>query len=167
MMNSMDGFAYSLGLSLVVIGVFITMTVASYYCTRRHSGHEPEGSTNGNSITSTEEEDSAVDIEVGIDEAALRSNPMFLYCKAKLHKGDDHHSTASCCYICLADYGDADMLRLLPDCGHLFHGKCVDPWLRLHPTCPVCRSSPAPTPPAKTPLSNDQVAPSLAVGRDI
>ncbi|EYU19848.1 hypothetical protein MIMGU_mgv1a024718mg [Erythranthe guttata] len=53
-------------------------------------------------------------------------------------------SYASACSICLADYGEADLIRLLPSCGHLFHLKCIDPWLILHPTCPVCRSSPSP-----------------------
>ncbi|KAL7147051.1 hypothetical protein ABFS83_06G082400 [Erythranthe nasuta] len=53
-------------------------------------------------------------------------------------------SYASACSICLADYRDADLIRLLPSCGHLFHLKCIDPWLILHPSCPVCRTSPSP-----------------------
>ncbi|KAJ0624340.1 putative transcription factor C2H2 family [Helianthus annuus] len=40
-------------------------------------------------------------------------------------------------FDCLADYKGKDLLRELPDCGHLFHVKCVDPWLRLNPTCPI------------------------------
>ena len=78
-------------------------------------------------------------IELGLDEATLRNYPKLLYAQAKLHNGN---STASCCSICLADYKDTDVLRLLPDCGHRFHLKCVDSWLRLHATCPVCRNSP-------------------------
>ncbi|KAK7850961.1 putative ring-h2 finger protein atl71 [Quercus suber] len=77
--------------------------------------------------------------ELGLDEATLRNYPKLIYAQAKLHKGN---STSSCCSICLADYNDTDVLRLLPDCGHLFHLKCVDSWLRLHTTCPVCRNSP-------------------------
>ena len=78
-------------------------------------------------------------VELGLDEATLRNYPKLIYAQAKLHKGN---STSSCCSICLADYNDTDVLRLLPDCGHLFHLKCVDSWLRLHTTCPVCRNSP-------------------------
>jgi hypothetical protein len=154
--ENVDGFAYSIGFSIGVVVVIVMITAASYYCTRRHALSEP--SNHGNSLTSTERSDSVI-IDVGLDEAALRSFPKFLYSQAKLHKGD---STASCCSICLADYKNTDMLRLLPDCGHLFHRKCVDPWLRLHPTCPVCRNSPAPTP-LPTPLA--EIAP-LAGRRD-
>lgn len=151
--GNMDGFAYSFGYTLGVVVVIIMITAASYYCTRKHS------LTEGSSSLRRAEPANSVIIDVGLDEAALRSFPKFLYSQAKLHKTD---STASCCSICLADYKVSDMIRLLPDCGHLFHRKCVDPWLRLHPTCPVCRNSPAPTP-LSTPLA--EVAP-LAGRRD-
>ncbi|KAL5196874.1 hypothetical protein ABZP36_000386 [Zizania latifolia] len=49
-----------------------------------------------------------------------------------------------CCPVCLENYSDRDVLRVLPDCGHLFQRECVDPWLRQRPTCPVCLTSPAP-----------------------
>lgn len=97
--------------------------------------------------------------EQGLDEATITGYPKLLYSEAKLEKKG---STASCCSVCLADYKDTDMLRALPDCGHLFHQKCIDPWLRLHPTCPVCRTSPLPTP-LSTPLA--EVVP-LAIRRD-
>ncbi|XP_058069330.1 RING-H2 finger protein ATL67-like [Magnolia sinica] len=44
------------------------------------------------------------------------------------------------------------MLRMLPDCRHFFHLCCVNAWLRLNASCPVCRTSPLPTP-MSTPLS--------------
>lgn len=43
------------------------------------------------------------------------------------------------CPICLIEYGDAETLRKLPHCGHVFHIHCVDPWLANQVTCPVCR----------------------------
>ncbi|MED6135323.1 hypothetical protein PIB30_045443 [Stylosanthes scabra] len=45
------------------------------------------------------------------------------------------------CTICLGDYKESEMLRVLPGCGHVFHQACVDPWLMLHSTCPICRKS--------------------------
>ncbi|CAN0900624.1 Probable E3 ubiquitin-protein ligase ATL44 [Linum grandiflorum] len=49
--------------------------------------------------------------------------------------------SSSSCAICLADYSDGELLRLLPECGHSFHVACVDPWLmkRKSVTCPICR----------------------------
>lgn len=41
------------------------------------------------------------------------------------------------CY-CLEDTKPGDVIRELP-CLHRFHQACVDPWLKLHPTCPLCR----------------------------
>lgn len=45
------------------------------------------------------------------------------------------------CTICLGDYKEKEVLRVLPRCGHAFHVICIDVWLRQHPTCPVCRIS--------------------------
>lgn len=146
--DEMNGdFVYSLVFSLVIVVAIIAMAMASYYCTRRRFSPSSE-TYDRNSLTATasrtDGSSGSVVIEVlGLDEAALRRFPKLLYSQAKLNKGD---SASSCCSICLADYRDTDLLRLLPDCGHLFHRKCVDPWLRLHPTCPVCRNSPMPTP---------------------
>eukprot|EP00250_Pteridium_aquilinum_P011963 c2041_g1_i2 orf=361-1278(-) len=45
------------------------------------------------------------------------------------------------CTICLGDYKEKEILRILPRCGHAFHIACIDMWLRQHHTCPVCRIS--------------------------
>lgn len=45
------------------------------------------------------------------------------------------------CAICLGDYEDKDVLRIMPKCGHSFHLSCIDVWLRKQSTCPVCRLS--------------------------
>ncbi|GFP85867.1 RING-H2 finger protein atl70, partial [Phtheirospermum japonicum] len=83
------------------------------------------------------------------DEVTLVGYSKLLYSEAKVSHKD---STAACCSIYLEDYKSCDMHRGLPECGHLFHLKCIDPWLRRHPTCPVCRTSPMPTP-MSTPLA--------------
>uniref|UniRef100_A0A0E0CP30 RING-type domain-containing protein n=1 Tax=Oryza meridionalis TaxID=40149 RepID=A0A0E0CP30_9ORYZ len=47
------------------------------------------------------------------------------------------------CAICLselADGGGAERVRVLPACGHGFHGACVDGWLAARASCPTCRA---------------------------
>lgn len=44
---------------------------------------------------------------------------------------------AECC-ICLSSYDNGVELRELP-CGHHFHCACVDKWLYINATCPLCK----------------------------
>ncbi|XP_028552518.1 E3 ubiquitin-protein ligase ATL6-like [Dendrobium catenatum] len=50
------------------------------------------------------------------------------------------------CAVCLCEFVDDDLLRLLPICSHVFHRNCIDVWLDSHVTCPVCRSNLAANP---------------------
>ncbi|KAL6629602.1 hypothetical protein ACP70R_029367 [Stipagrostis hirtigluma subsp. patula] len=43
------------------------------------------------------------------------------------------------CSVCLDDVRGGELVRSLPECRHLFHVRCIDVWLRSHPTCPLCR----------------------------
>eukprot|EP01103_Thecamoeba_quadrilineata_P018187 TRINITY_DN6803_c0_g1_i1.p1 TRINITY_DN6803_c0_g1~~TRINITY_DN6803_c0_g1_i1.p1 ORF type:complete len:276 (+),score=14.93 TRINITY_DN6803_c0_g1_i1:22-849(+) len=45
------------------------------------------------------------------------------------------------CTICLLDFETKDMVRCLP-CEHFFHEKCVDEWLSISNSCPLCREPP-------------------------
>ncbi|KAK7292582.1 hypothetical protein RJT34_15433 [Clitoria ternatea] len=45
------------------------------------------------------------------------------------------------CVICLQEYKEKEVLRIIPKCGHSFHLSCIDMWLRKQSTCPVCRLS--------------------------
>ncbi|XP_073291243.1 E3 ubiquitin-protein ligase At1g63170-like [Primulina huaijiensis] len=44
---------------------------------------------------------------------------------------------AECC-ICLSSYDDGTELRELP-CRHHFHSACIDKWLYMNATCPLCK----------------------------
>ncbi|KAH7298941.1 hypothetical protein KP509_25G065800 [Ceratopteris richardii] len=44
------------------------------------------------------------------------------------------------CPICLADFVDHELIRVLPGCLHSFHATCLDEWLRRQATCPTCRA---------------------------
>ncbi|XP_054780240.1 RING-H2 finger protein ATL70-like [Prosopis cineraria] len=94
------------------------------------------------------EESSSDGVVDGTDhESTLQRNsrPLF-YSEAKKISFFNPFSSASsscssCCSICFMDYKETDKLRLLPNCGHLYHLHCVDSWLKLNPTCPLCRTS--------------------------
>ncbi|KAM0943604.1 putative transcription factor C2H2 family [Dioscorea sansibarensis] len=145
--GQIGGYGYGIGISVGILLLITTITLASYFCTRSST------TTARRRPASPTDSSPMADIESGIDEATLRSYPKVTYSEAKIQ---GKSTTETCCSICLADYKDTDVLRLLPECRHLFHLKCVDPWLRHHPTCPVCRTSPAPSP-LPTPLA--EVAP--------
>ncbi|KAL4599408.1 hypothetical protein ACB092_11G125100 [Castanea dentata] len=156
----MDGFGYGVLLFLGVLVFTIITTLVSFCCTLMSMPAPPANPTHRRFNTTTIITDQGLsNMEQGLDEATVHSYPRLLYSQAKLQKGG---SIASSCSICLGDYKDTEMLRMLPDCAHIFHLKCVDPWLRMHPSCPICRNSPIPTP-LSTPLA--EVTP-LAARRD-
>jgi hypothetical protein len=43
------------------------------------------------------------------------------------------------CCICIADFDASTEIRRTR-CGHCFHGKCLQGWLKVNRTCPLCRS---------------------------
>ncbi|KAI3935133.1 hypothetical protein MKX01_031400 [Papaver californicum] len=49
---------------------------------------------------------------------------------------------ANTCSICLQEYQPKETLKSLSACDHFFHADCIDVWLQINSTCPVCRNSP-------------------------
>ncbi|KAL1567705.1 RING-type E3 ubiquitin transferase [Salvia divinorum] len=43
----------------------------------------------------------------------------------------------SCCCICLEEFGGGGAVRM--PCTHVFHGGCIERWLRNRRCCPLCR----------------------------
>ncbi|XP_019182917.1 PREDICTED: RING-H2 finger protein ATL8-like [Ipomoea nil] len=71
----------------------------------------------------------------GLKKKVLRSLPKFTYGPAFAADG----KFPADCAICLTEYEDGDEIRVLPQCRHGFHVKCIDTWLGSHSSCPSCR----------------------------
>ncbi|XP_073959861.1 E3 ubiquitin-protein ligase RNF115-like [Choristoneura fumiferana] len=44
------------------------------------------------------------------------------------------------CSVCWENFQIGEMVSRL-QCDHIFHSTCIEPWLQLHATCPICRRS--------------------------
>ncbi|OMP12171.1 Zinc finger, RING-type [Corchorus olitorius] len=74
----------------------------------------------------------------GLDGPTIESYPKIVIGESRrLPKPDDNT-----CPICLCEYLPKDTLKTIPQCQHCFHSDCIDEWLRLNATCPICRNSP-------------------------
>ncbi|XP_047161987.1 putative RING-H2 finger protein ATL21B [Vigna umbellata] len=65
------------------------------------------------------------------------------------------------CPICLSEYEPKDTLRTIPACNHYFHAHCIDEWLKMNATCPLCRNSPHPSSTVTPPSSSTSIHSSL------
>ncbi|XP_015692565.2 E3 ubiquitin-protein ligase EL5-like [Oryza brachyantha] len=74
------------------------------------------------------------------NEDIASSLPVSVYSASDVDAGG-HDGKAPECAVCIVEFRDGDLARLLPRCGHRFHAKCVGAWLQLHATCPLCRAS--------------------------
>ncbi|KAK1322156.1 RING-H2 finger protein ATL67 [Acorus calamus] len=158
------GLGYAIAIALGFLVLLSALLLASYVFCRYRSSHRrnnnnssfqnpnpnPNPNTNPNAVILpriifvAEDDDDDGGPVPGLDEAAINSYPKFPYSKGSTND--------TVCSICLCEYREGEMLRMLPDCRHSFHLSCVDAWLRLNASCPVCRTSPLPTP-MSTPLS--------------
>ncbi|MFS7913763.1 putative transcription factor C2H2 family [Helianthus anomalus] len=73
----------------------------------------------------------------GLDKSTIES-----YQKTTLGESCRLPNDDSTCVICLSDYKPKESLRTIPECNHYFHADCIDEWLKLNATCPVCRNTP-------------------------
>ncbi|KAI5422013.1 putative RING-H2 finger protein ATL21A [Lathyrus oleraceus] len=81
-------------------------------------------------------------VTTGLDESTIESYEKVVLGESRRVPGPND----GCCWICLSEYNSKETVRCIPECKHCFHADCIDEWLRINITCPVCRNSPAPSP---------------------
>lgn len=137
-----SGVSLGYGIAVAVsILVFIsTIMLASYACIRVKSGGGREES-NHRSLE-------PIMLVLGQEKRILESYPSIVLGESRRLPKPNNGP----CSICLSEYCAKDTLRCIPDCNHCFHATCVDEWLQVNASCPLCRNSPAPST-IPTPLS--------------
>ncbi|PRQ55728.1 putative chromatin regulator PHD family [Rosa chinensis] len=150
------GVGYGIAIAVSILVLISAIMLASYACVKvkAHGGfynddydesnsHRRSPTTTG--IYSAE----PMTVVLGLDGPTIDSYPKIVLGESRrLPKPND-----GVCSICLSEYQAKDPVRCIPDCHHCFHVECVDEWLRMSATCPVCRNSPAPSP-GPSPLSD-------------
>ncbi|KAK4270885.1 hypothetical protein QN277_019651 [Acacia crassicarpa] len=160
------GFGYSIVIALAFLVLASLLILSFYLCCRKRNRNpssdsypnpnmNPSGSNVGSEgivlprvifVAEEEEEDDNESAVVGLDDNVINSYPRFQYSRGAMGVG-----SSTMCSICLCEFRDSEMLRMMPECRHYFHLLCLDSWLKLNGSCPVCRNSPLMTPIA-TPL---------------
>lgn len=80
--------------------------------------------------------------KMGLDGSIIEKYPKTLLGESgRLPRPNDNT-----CPICLSEYQPKETLRTIPECNHNFHAHCIDRWLKMNATCPLCRNSPPFTP---------------------
>ncbi|KAL9234502.1 hypothetical protein vseg_009370 [Gypsophila vaccaria] len=158
------GLGYSIAIAFAFLLLLSTLLLSSYLCCRRRhpSPHPPPSSVILPRIFFVTEDDNheSTNHSIGLDRCVINSYPNFPFSSKNITQDVEqgfpnninNSDNSNMCSICLSDYKEAEMLRMMPDCKHYFHQCCLDAWLKLNGSCPVCRNSPLPTP-VSTPLA--------------
>lgn len=130
--------SFSMNMVTMVIGFGMSSTFILFVCIRLICSR----------IRSTGSRAAAFDVELHSDvrtpersinslgPAVVAAIPTIQYNKETFHSCEGAQ-----CTICLGEYQEGEILRIMPTCGHNFHLSCIDVWLQRQSTCPICRLS--------------------------
>lgn len=129
-------FGPGMNLITTIIGFGMSATFIVFVCTRLICGRLRR-------IDSRQmfEIDSRMEFEMmpeyrisGLDPVVVAAIPTMKFYRESFGTLEDAQ-----CVICLGEYEEKEVLRIMPKCLHTFHLSCIDVWLKRQSTCPVCR----------------------------
>lgn len=101
-------------------------------------GNVGENDVGENEDSEIEEEEEESEDE-GLTPTTINSLKLVIYNNKITNKMESNYEN-DCrnCSICIKDYENGEKIRYLP-CKHSFHQMCVDYWLSLKNSCPLCK----------------------------
>ncbi|XP_072974656.1 RING-H2 finger protein ATL5-like isoform X2 [Typha angustifolia] len=128
-----------MNLATTVIGFGMSSTFIVFVCARLICGRsrpvDSEASVFNLELPPERRNQQPENEDDGLEPIVLAAIPTIKYNRQSFHSREDQ------CIICLGEYQERDLLRIMPKCGHNFHLSCIDIWLQKHSTCPICRLS--------------------------
>lgn len=122
----------SAALGFGMTAAFVAFACARFVCCRVRgddSGAPP-------SLNFDADLDDPVEHRTGLEPLVIAAIPTMKYNFEAFQSKDDAQ-----CSICLGEYKEKEILRIIPTCRHNFHLACLDLWLEKQTTCPICRVS--------------------------
>ncbi|KAJ8573131.1 hypothetical protein K7X08_009642 [Anisodus acutangulus] len=126
-------------LSLVIPALTCSMAMTCYICYEqsrdsRRAAAALQNTTTGGAAVAPQPETTN-----GLDDLTIESYTKVVLGESRRVPGPNHGT----CPICLAEYHPKEIVRCIPECEHCFHAECIDEWLKINGTCPVCRNTPS------------------------
>jgi E3 ubiquitin-protein ligase RNF115/126 len=72
------------------------------------------------------------------DSEAVKNLPVIPVERRHCKRNEEGELEMPTCSVCLTEF-ELGVEAIFVPCGHIFHTKCLHPWLKDHNTCPVCR----------------------------
>ncbi|KAK7358521.1 hypothetical protein VNO77_00453 [Canavalia gladiata] len=128
---------YGLSIGLGIPGFLGIVALTCLFCCKTNTGDEIQRRQSSTEFSTLVMPHPPV-VVMGLDGAAIERYPKTqLGDSGRLPKPND-----TVCSICLCEYQPKEMLRTIPECNHYFHANCIDGWLKMNASCPLCRNLP-------------------------